>query len=74
VTIGSERLRSIRYAREFLESLLDTKATPRIRLEIRNQARQVLRHYPGELEMEMIAKLAPKLLSEETQNITKENK
>lgn len=77
MTIGSERLRAINYAREFLKSLLDSKVTPRIRSEIRNQARRVLRHYPGELEMEMMTKLAPELLSDQTQdnkNIIKEKK
>lgn len=65
MTIGSERLRAINYAREFLEALLDPKITPRIGTEIRKSASRVLRHYPCELEMERIAKLAPDLLSDE---------
>ena len=64
MTIGSERLRALNYAREFLESLLDPKATPRIRSEIRKKAARVLRHYPLSFEVEKLPRLAPVLFGE----------
>ena len=64
MTLPDERFRSLRHAREFLRSLLDRQATPRVPLEVRRQARSVLKHYPGDFDLEKLPKLLPKVFKE----------
>jgi hypothetical protein len=59
VTIPCERTRALVYTKEFLEALLDAKATPRVPRRIRAQAKHLLRHYPGLSEIEFAHKGAP---------------
>jgi len=54
MTLPDERYRAIKMAREFLWSLLDRSATPRVPKEIRLRARSVLKHYPGEFDMQNV--------------------
>ena len=61
MTLPTERLNSVNRAREFLLALLDPKKTPRVPKNIRKQAGQVLKHFPGEFHMEEAKKAAPKL-------------
>jgi hypothetical protein len=61
MTLPDERLRSVRYAREFLRDLLDPKKTPRVSKEIRQRAYRVLKHFPGECDMQQASKKAPKV-------------
>lgn len=56
MTLPNERYRAVKYAREFLRSLLDRSKTPRVPKEIREQAYSVLRHFPGEVDMHQTAK------------------
>jgi hypothetical protein len=65
MTMPSERARAVRYAREFLRSLLDKKLTPRVPREIRKQAHRILRHFPWELDMRKAAKAAPDVFEED---------
>jgi len=48
MTLPDEERRSLIYAREFLQSLLDPRKTPKVPRKIREEARQRLRHYPGD--------------------------
>lgn len=56
MTLPYERRNSIGYAREFLYALLDPKKTPKVPRSVRKWARMVLRHYPSDLDMEMVTK------------------
>lgn len=65
MTMPDERYRAIKYAREFLRSLLDPKKTPRIPKSVRKEAGRVLRHFPGEFDMERIAEKAPEIIEKD---------
>lgn len=54
MTVPSERLNALIYARDFLLSLLDPKKTPRVPRAIRHEAYNRLRHYPSKWEIEQI--------------------
>lgn len=66
MTLPDERYRAVKYARDFLRSLLDPKLTPRVPRAIRRQALSVLRHYPGELDLERAAEKAPEVFEKES--------
>lgn len=55
MTIPVERTNAILYTSEFLKDLMDPKKTPRIPKHIRLRARQLLKHYPTQFEMEIIS-------------------
>lgn len=55
MTLPCERVAAVNNTREFLYSLIDPKQTPRIPTHIRATARSLLRHYPSELDMDIIA-------------------
>lgn len=63
MTIPSERANSLKYAREFLYALLNPKETPRVPRKVRDQAYRVLRHFPGDFDIERLAKKAPEILA-----------
>jgi hypothetical protein len=54
MTIPYERARAIRQTEEFLKELLSVQKTPRVPKKIRDQARHLLRHYPGLHDLKMI--------------------
>lgn len=51
MTLPFERKLAIKNTREFLKSLLDPKKTPKVPLELRKQARSLLKHYPSDFDM-----------------------
>jgi len=55
VTLPNERYNAVKYARDFLRDLLNPKATPKVPRAVRERAYRVLKHFPGEYDMEMIA-------------------
>lgn len=55
MTMPSERTRAVNHTREFLYSLLDPKVTPRIPKYIRDEAYRLLRHFPTQLDMELVS-------------------
>jgi len=59
MTLPDERTRAIQYARQFLTDLVHPHKTKKIPLEIRKRARSVLKHFPGELDMEAVARIVP---------------
>ncbi len=59
-----ERSRAVKSAEAFLLELCDPKKTPRVPKNIRQQAKHLLRHYPGKFDMECAARQAPDLFSE----------
>lgn len=61
MTIPAERYRAVKRTHEFLQELLDAKATPRVPREIRQRARSLLKHYPRYYDMEIAAEKAPEV-------------
>lgn len=64
MTTSDERTKAVFYAREFLRSLLNPKATPKVPKKIREQARRALRHFPNSRDMEAACKANPDVFSE----------
>jgi hypothetical protein len=50
------------YAKSFCQDLLDPKKTPRVPRAIRERARGVLRHFPDEYYLSMLADSRPDIL------------
>ena len=55
MTLPKERTNAVIRTQKFLYDLLDPKKTPRVPRSIRQDARNLLRHYPSEFEMDIIA-------------------
>ncbi len=55
MTIPIERTNAVIRTEKFLLELLDPKKTPRVPRLIRQDARNLLSHYPSEFDMNMIA-------------------
>jgi hypothetical protein len=62
MTLPDERYRAIRYAEKLCVDLLDPKKTPRVPKEIRKRALGVLRHFPDEYYLSMLADCRPDIL------------
>jgi tRNA pseudouridine-54 N-methylase len=62
MTLPDERYRAIIWAKNLCEELLDPKQTPRVPKEIRQQAYSVLRHFPDEYYLSMLAESRPDIL------------
>lgn len=61
MTVPDERTRALKHTRDFLYSLLDPKRTPRVPKEIRQRARSCLKHYPGDLYLEVTQRRLPEI-------------
>ena len=68
MTTSDERYRSIQLARDLLKDLCSPRMTPRVPAIVRQRALAVLRHYPGDYEMEIIARDAATLLNSKSHN------
>lgn len=55
MTLPIERHRAVVHTKQFLLDLCDTKKTPRVSKVIRTRALTLLRHYPSEYEMDLVA-------------------
>ena len=62
MTLPDERYRAVLYARKFCEDLLDPKKTPRVPKAFRKRARSVLRHFPDDYYLSMLAESRPDIL------------
>ena len=51
MTLPTERFNSVGRTREFLRSLLDPKATPRVPRSVRKDAYWCLRHFPSDFDL-----------------------
>jgi len=52
MTLPDERYRAVVQTAEFLQDLCSTAATPRVPREIRQRARNLLRHYPTDYDLD----------------------
>lgn len=59
MTLPDERYRALKAGKEFLYDLLNPKKTPRVPKEVRRQASHILRHYPDNFHLELIAEKIP---------------
>ena len=71
VTLPDERYRALKMAESFLQDLLDPQKTPRVPRHIRQQARSVLRHYPGSYYINQLAKRSPDVIARELDDVHK---
>ena len=62
MTLPDERYRAIMYAKSLCEDLLDSKKTPRVPKEVRRRALGVLRHFPDEYHLSMLAEARPDVI------------
>ena len=59
MTMPSERMRSVLQAREFLRELSESEGTPGVSKEIRDEAKRLLRHFPGAVDLARVAEACP---------------
>jgi hypothetical protein len=50
---------------------MDPKETPRVPKRIRQEARSILRHYPGNYYITELARRSPDIIAEEMEEVTK---
>jgi hypothetical protein len=62
MTLPDERYRAIMYAKSLCEDLLDSHKTPRVPKDIRRRALGVLRHFPDEYYLSMLADSRPDII------------
>ena len=55
MTVPIERTNAVNWTREFMYELIDPKKTPRVPKAVRQRALHLLRHYPSEFDMKLIA-------------------
>lgn len=66
MTLPEERFRALEQAKQFLLELLDPKATPRVPYSVRLKARVVLRHFPWDSDLDVIASKIPERFKRES--------
>lgn len=71
MTLPDERYRAVMWARNFLYDLCDPKKTPGVPKTVREQARSVLRHYPGDWDMKQAADAVPHVFAERMEPVTR---
>ena len=70
MTLPDERYRAVRETRRFLQSLCNAAATPGIPKVVRSQALGLLRHYPADWDLELLAAAAPEILAQRLDPVT----
>lgn len=71
MTLPDERYRAMRLAESFLQDLLDPGKTPRVPRAVRQQARSVLRHYPGTYYLDQLAQRSPDVIAARMEPLTR---
>ena len=64
MTLPDERYRAVMQTRRFLLDLTNPQHTPRLPKLIRQAASAMLRHYPNEWDMEIVAREVPSMFQE----------
>ena len=64
MTLPDERYRAVIQTRRFLLDLCNSEHTPRVPKLVRQTARDMLRHYPSDWEMQQAAAAAPQVFQE----------
>ena len=68
MTLPDERYRAVRYAEQFLVRLAGGEY-PRVPKAVREEARSILRHYPGSWDMTRAAEAAPEVFQERMEDL-----
>jgi hypothetical protein len=71
MTLPDERYRAVVQTRRFLLDLCNSQHTPRIPKLIRETARNMLRHYPTDWDMQRTALQAPDVFQERMDDLHK---
>lgn len=71
MTLPDERYRAIKWAEQLCEDLMDPKKTPRIPKDIRRRAYSVLRHFPDEYFLSMLAEARPDIITPRMEPVTR---
>lgn len=71
MTLPDERYRAIQQTQEFLMSLCDARATPRVPSVIRQRARSLLRHYPSRYHLNQLAEKSPDVIIDRIEPLTR---
>jgi hypothetical protein len=64
MTLPDERYRSVQWAASFLSRLAGGDI-PRVPKAVRDEARSILRHYPGTWDMNRVAAASPEVFQEQ---------
>jgi hypothetical protein len=71
MTMPDERYRAVVQTRRFLLDLCNSNHTPRVPKLVRQTARDLLRHYPSDWDMQMAAHGAPDHFQERMEPVTR---
>lgn len=71
MTLPDERYRAIQNARRFLQDLMDPKKTSKVPRSVRQHAYAILRHYPGDYDLERLAEKSPDVIIKEMEPLTR---
>lgn len=71
MTLPDERYRAVLWAGKFLQSLSYSSETPRVPLKIRQEARNILRHFPTDWDMQQAATAAPDVFAERMEAVAR---
>ena len=71
MTLPDERYRAIRQTRQFLIDLQDRTIYPRVPRAVRAEAYRLLRHYPGDYDLERLAEKSPDVIIKEMEPVTR---
>ncbi len=72
MTLPDERYRAVIWAKQFLlELATDKQKYPRVPKTVRQQAHSILRHYPGEWDMQQVAEASPHVFAERLEPVTR---
>ncbi len=63
MTLPDERYRAVKWAESFLQRLAGGEY-PRVPKAVREEARSILRHYPGSWDLQRAARAAPEVFQE----------
>jgi hypothetical protein len=71
MTLPDERYRAIRHTRQFLIDLQDRTIYPRVPRAVRAEAYRLLRHYPGDYDLERLSEKSPDVIIKEMESLTR---
>jgi hypothetical protein len=71
MTLPDERYRAIRQTRQFLIDLQDRTIYPRVPRAVRAEAYRLIRHYPGEYDLERLSEKSPDVIIKEMEPLTR---
>lgn len=69
MTLPDERYRSLVRTKEFLIELMSAQDTPRVPKVIRQRARSLLRHWPDNYHLELMAREMPEYFAKEMEPV-----